>query len=101
MTDSYRVNYTYYAADQLQEIFNYIEKDSPENAVRMIGRIIDAIESLSLFPGRYGLARNIEGIGVEVHSIPVRPYLIRYHINRSSRVVTVLSIRHGARRPGL
>lgn len=101
MPDHYRVNYTRNAANQLQEIFDYIEKDSPANAARMAERIIRGIESLSLFPGRYGLARNIEAIGIDVHSMPVRPYLIRYHINRSSRVVTILSVRHGARGPGL
>jgi plasmid stabilization system protein ParE len=32
-------------------------------------------------------------------SMPVRHYLIRYHVDDSQRVVTILTIRHGARRP--
>jgi plasmid stabilization system protein ParE len=101
MPDHYHVNYTLYSAQQLENIFDYIERDSPQNAARMIERLIQSIESLSLFPGRYGLLRNIDTLGVEIHSMPVRPYLIRYHINLSSKTVTILSIRHGARRPGL
>ena len=44
---------------------------------------------------------DIETFGEEVRSMPVPPYLVRYHIDDSKLLVTIVSVRHGARRPGL
>jgi plasmid stabilization system protein ParE len=85
----------------LQEIFEYIERDSPQNASRMIRRIVESIDALEQFPHRYKVLEDIETFGVEVRSMPVPPYLIRYHVDEPNLTVTVLSVRHGARRPGL
>jgi toxin ParE1/3/4 len=101
MPDRYRVNFTLDAASQLQEIFDYIQRDSPQGAERMIQRLVAAIDSLDVFPHRYKILEDVETFGVEVRSMPVPPYLIRYHVEDRNLLVTVLSIRHGARRPGL
>ena len=44
MVQKYRVNLTMKAADDLQEIFDYIQKDSPEHAARMIERLLSATD---------------------------------------------------------
>jgi toxin ParE1/3/4 len=101
MPEKYRVNYTRHAAEQLQEIVEYIEQRSPDNAVKMATRLVKAVESLEIFPHRFNLTRHPAELGETIRSMPVRPYLIRYQINESALVVTIVSIRHGARRPGL
>lgn len=101
MAPIYRIKFTRNAADHLQEIFDYIEKDSAQNASRMIGRIVDAIDALEQLPHRYRVLPGVDTHGVEVRSMPVPPYLVRYHVDDVNFVVTVLSVRHGARRPGL
>ena len=97
MPTPYRVNLTLAAAAELEEIHAYIEKGSPQNAAGMIGRLLAAIDGLELLPHRYKVVRNTHLLGEEVRSMPVRPYLIRYHVDDSARVVTILSVRHGPR----
>jgi toxin ParE1/3/4 len=98
MPDPYRVNLTRMAAADLAEIHAYIEQDSPQNAANMIGRLLAAIDGLELLPHRFKVVRNTRLVGERVRSMPVRPYLVRYHVDDSARVVTVLAVRHGARR---
>jgi len=31
--------------------------------------------------------------------MPVPPFLVRYHVDEARQLVTILSVRHGARRP--
>jgi plasmid stabilization system protein ParE len=97
MPPVYRVNLTLRAAGHLQDIFEYIEKDSPQNAARMIRRLLDACDALDVLPHRYKVVKNTGVVGEEVRSMPVRPYLVRYHVDDAARVVTILSVRHGAR----
>jgi addiction module RelE/StbE family toxin len=86
------------AAADLEEIFEYVEKDSPENAARLIRRLLTAIDSLQFMPNRNKPIKGAAALGEQIRSMPVRPYLIRYHVKDSTRVVTILSVRHGARR---
>ena len=82
MAATYRLNLTFRAADDLQEAFEFIERNSPQNATEMIIRLLDAIDRLDQFPHRYKIATNAEVVGAEVRSMPVKPYLV-----------------HGARQP--
>ena len=85
------------AAENLQDIFLYIEQDSEQNAARMVARLLDAIESLEILPHRYKVVSPPGVLMDEVRSMPLRPYKIRYHIDERNRAVTILSVRHGAR----
>jgi plasmid stabilization system protein ParE len=101
MPGAYRIRFTVDAADHLTEIFNYIERDSPQNARNLIDRILNAIDALADLPHRYKVMLEANNLNVEVRSMPVPPYLVRYHIDDRNLAVTILSVRHGARRPGL
>ncbi|HUB27219.1 MAG TPA: type II toxin-antitoxin system RelE/ParE family toxin [Tepidisphaeraceae bacterium] len=79
----------------------YIQRDSPGNASRMAERIVVAINSLEIFPHRYGIARVPIAMRVTIRSMSVWPYLVRYEIDESRQTVNIISIRHGARRPGI
>src|SRR3982751_4705895 len=101
MPDRYRIIYTLRAASHLKDIFDYIEHDSPQNARKMIKRLLSAIESLDFLPRRYKVIKNVPELGGEIRSMPVPPYLIRYHVDDTNLAVTIVSVRHGARRPGI
>lgn len=97
----YVIRFTDDAADQLRAIFEYIERDSSRSASKMITRIVQAIDALDQFPHRYKILVAVETWGVEVRSMPVPPYLVRYHVDEARMCVTILSVRHGARQSGL
>lgn len=97
MPPTYRVNLTARAAEHLEEIYRYIERHSPDNAARMINRLLDAIDALDTLPHRYNVVSDPGAVGEELRSMPVGNYLVRYHVNDRIRLVTIVSVRHGAR----
>ncbi len=88
MADSYCIHLSHQAADQLRDIFDYIAQDAPQNAAGMIGRPLDTIDALNILPHRYRVVQNAGVAGEEIRSMPVRPYLVWYHVDDSSRTVT-------------
>ena len=98
MPDTYLVRITPRALADLEAIFDYIRRDSPQNAAAMIARLLDAVDGLDLLPHRFDVPRVGTVRGRQVRSMPVRPYLVRYRIDEARKVVYVLRVRHGARR---
>jgi toxin ParE1/3/4 len=98
MPDAYRIRITPQALANLEEIFEFIQRDSPQNARAMIRRLLDSIDDLRTLPHRYAVPRRRAARNRTVRSMPVRPYLVRYRIDEKSKAVFVLRIRHGARR---
>src|SRR5947209_1631598 len=98
MADLYRILITPRALTDLRGIFQYIQQHSPQNARAMIRRLLDAIDALNMLPHRYGVPRVGRVADRQIRSMPVRPFLVRYRIDDSSKAVFVLRIRHGARR---
>ena len=68
-----------------------------DNAAKMAGRILDAIEKLAVMPRRFAAARTRRRLPYELRAIVVRPYKVFYSVE--GRAVYVRTIRHGARRP--
>lgn len=101
MAERYRIIYNPAAAKQLNAIFDYIEQDSSQNAVAMVKRIVEAIENLQFMPQRHPVLDWLPSSAKDVRSFPLPPYLIRYRIEAAKQSVRILSVRHGARRPGL
>ncbi|MBI5909302.1 MAG: type II toxin-antitoxin system RelE/ParE family toxin [Betaproteobacteria bacterium] len=82
------------AEDDLDDIFQWIARDNPRAAARMVARIRDRINGLELnslaHMGRLGfVAGTLELVEY--------PYLIIYQVHDARREVVVLSIMHGAR----
>ncbi len=87
------VVWTFSALADLEGIRRYIGNFNPHAAREMAERIIDAGNSLAMFPYR---GRQVTG--TRLHEVTlVRPYIIRYRIDPGQ--VVILRIRHGARRP--
>ena len=86
------------AAADLQAIHEFISKDSPQNAARLVSRILDAIAGLADFPHRNVVEHQSRKIRHPVRSLPVRPYVVYFRVIEEQRVVRVLTVRHVARR---
>ena len=85
------------AAADLEAIHQYISQDSPVNAAKLVGRILDAIETLDSFPHRNVVTRRSKRIKNPVRSLPIKPYVIYFRVLEQRQAVWVLTIRHGAR----
>lgn len=79
------------AEAELDEIFEYIAKDKPGAAGKVINSILDAIDQLTHYAGSGRTGRR-EGTRELVRP----PFVIVYRIERE--VIDVLSIFHGGRK---
>src|SRR5437870_1383728 len=95
--DPFRVIITPRAGLDLQRIYDYIAKDSEQNAARMITRILDSIELLKHLPPRTVIERQHPKLRYPVRSVPVRPYVVYFRALDDEKVVRILHVRHGAR----
>jgi len=98
MPGSYRVRLLPEASADLRGIFDYIELDSPQSATAVARMLIDAVDSLAEFPHRYKVHRDTHQPRRVVRSMPVPPFILYYRVDDATRLVEVLTIRHGARR---
>lgn len=86
------------AAADLQAIHEYISLDSPQNAARVVGRILDAIDKLEIVPHRTMVERQSRKIKHPVRSLPIKPYIVYFRVIDERQEVRILTVRHGARR---
>ncbi|HME22983.1 MAG TPA: type II toxin-antitoxin system RelE/ParE family toxin [Acetobacteraceae bacterium] len=85
-----RVSWTVSALVDLQEIRRYIAEFNPAAAQTLAEQVIEASNSLVIFPRRGRL------VGDNLREImPVFPYLLRYEIVGDA--VNILRVRHGMR----
>lgn len=99
MSEPYRIVVSPEASDDLQSLYAFIAQDSPGNADRMVDRILLAIETLKSFPHRTVVEHTSPRLRHPVRSLPVRPYVVYFRVVDEERIVRILTIRHGARRP--
>ena|SRR5947207_12724355 len=84
------------AAQDLQDISDYIRQSSEAYADSMIDRILDDVEDLPPFPRKGHVVQDVRMTGVELREVSVRPYRVIYRL-RHDRIV-IIAIVHGARR---
>ena len=91
-----KIVYTRRTLFELEEIGAYIAARNPQAATRVRTAIRRSVNLLRAFPrrGRKQKSRNVYRIGAGKY-----PYHIFYRFDAATRVVTVLSIYHTARRP--
>jgi plasmid stabilization system protein ParE len=99
MPDAYRIILAKRVATDLERIFDYIAERSPQNAPRVIDHILASIERLAEIPHRTIVADQPGKANSPVRSLAVPPYVIFFRVVEEQRVVRVLRVRHGARRP--
>ena len=98
MPDQYRVIVQSQGFKDLDSILDYIKLDSPQNAVETLERLWSACQSLAILPRRYKLYQRRANMARSIHSMPSAPFVVYYRVDERTRIVRVLTIRHGARR---
>ena len=97
MPDQYRVIASGEAFDDLNQILDFIAEVSPQAAARMVDRLWHATQSLERFPNRYKIYQHRRRRDLVVRSMPIPPFVIYYRVVEQSKVVRILTVRHGAR----
>jgi toxin ParE1/3/4 len=87
-----RLQFTPRAIKDLEEIEDYISKDNPDAALRLVRKIRTKCSLLSRQPGT---GRNRSELRPELRGFPVGNYLIFYQPSREG--IEVIRILHGAR----
>ena len=87
-----RVRWTIPAADDLEELTDYIRRDNPTAAREIAGAILESVSRLAAFPS---LGRPGEAPGTRELVIPrFSSYVVVYRV--TSHAIEVLHVWHGA-----
>jgi toxin ParE1/3/4 len=82
------------AARDLDDILDWISKDSPRAAAGLVQRILARIDRLAI-PGLSHIGR--PGLVEGTRELVEAPYVIVYMVDEPADEITVLAIVHGAR----
>ena len=99
MQGLYRAIISPEASSDLSALHAYISRISPDNAAKMVERILAGIESLRVLPHRTMFAGQSAKVRHPVRTLPVKPYVIYFRALDDDKVIRILTIRHGARLP--
>ena len=90
-----RLRWNENALDDLEKIRDYIEKDDPFAAMRVVMRLRDGLEQLTTFPqmGRVGRVTETR----ELVFSDLR-YIAVYNVHTDRKEIEILNIIHAARR---
>lgn len=99
MSDTFKVNYSPEALEDLKEIYTYIAKDllAPQTATTLIKHIRDNICSLGFMPARYVLVDWEPWHSMGVHRFPVNNFIVYYLIDNDQMSVSVARILYNGR----
>lgn len=96
MPISLPVRYAPAALAEIDGIYDYIARDNPSAAAKVLSEIRDAILLLSAFPEK---ARKMRRRGMFALPLSRYPYIVFFRVSRDE--IEILHVRHGARRhPG-
>jgi addiction module RelE/StbE family toxin len=81
------------AEEDLRAIREYIARDNPQVADRIIDRLVASVDRLHAFPSSGRPVEELENEGVR--EVIVAPYHVAYHV--TGEVVEILKVWHGKR----
>lgn len=89
-----KLRFTPRAAQDLNDIANYIRERNPQAALRVRAAILESLQNLVLFP-QVGRRQKVEG----VRKLVTRryPYLVYYSADEAAEEIIVITIQHPAR----
>lgn len=99
MVKTYRVIWDKVALGQLKEAYQYIRKDSLQNAQKVKRDILAKVASLSDHPARYGADKLRMDHDTRFRAFELHHYRVAYYINEASAEVIILRIRHTSQEP--
>ena len=94
----FKLTYSPTAFRDLEQVADALAAQSPDTASRLLESIIGSIDSLAIFPHR-NVVDGQPPSANPVRSLPAPPYMIYFRADDRRRVVRILRVRHGARRP--
>ncbi len=97
----YKVEITDSALSDAEEYVQYIrfEKKAPQAAERWFRGLVSAVLSLETFPSRCARIPGAEEFPLELRHLIYHSHRIIFHVNSKRKMVRVLRVYHGARRP--
>lgn len=94
---NYKVQLSQRARREIEDAYLYIRRDAPLSAKRWRAKLQKAISSLRSFPERHSILFDANTAGREIRQTIFGVYVVLYSIDGNT--VSVLTVRHGARRP--
>lgn len=95
MQPTYKVIIPPKASAELRSICERIERESPQNAINVATTLIEAIDSLDLFPQRYPVRERRKDPSLVVRAMPVSSWIVYYRVDEARWIVRILRIMHG------
>lgn len=97
MVKRYSVVWTKRSQQQMRHAFNYISKDSPQNAVKVLEEIVEAVHKAIPDPEFYGPDKYKKENDGSYRAFEKHHYRIAYRF--TDNVIRVLRVRHTSREP--
>ena len=95
---TYRVDITARAAHDLDNVYRYIEAEQSKQAVTWFNGLYEALQSLTSSPHRSPLIKEASPLRHLLYGNKPHIYRIIYSVDDNRKIVTILTIRHGARK---
>ncbi|HZY62490.1 MAG TPA: type II toxin-antitoxin system RelE/ParE family toxin [Edaphobacter sp.] len=95
---TYRVDITARAAHDLDNIYRYVEAEQSKQAATWFNGLYEALQSLTSSPRRSPLIKGGSQLRHLLYGNKPHIYRIIYSVDDSRKIVTILTIRHGARK---
>lgn len=92
----YRVIISPNTLERIEDSFEFIFKQSPQNGINWLQELYDAIDSLEKMPSRCGTIREQDSFGIEIRQLLHYSHRIIFTIDDSTDSVRVLEFRHAA-----
>lgn len=96
----YKVHWSFRANEDLADIYEYIEEDSPEAADKVIDTLLDLGNSLSSFPQRFSREWSLEDAPLVFRFIPKWNYKIIYTVREEDDQVIIARVFNTTQDPG-
>ena len=95
----YRVEGTARARRNLDRIFSFIQAEESDHAFNWFSGLAEPMHSLSELPNRVPATRENPALRHLLYGKKPHVYRIIYHVDDAAKLVTIITVRHGARRP--
>jgi toxin ParE1/3/4 len=96
---AYRVNLTARAAQDLDNIYQYIQAEESAKAAAWFNGLQETVMSLSSLPFRAAVTPEDPTLRHLLYGNKPHIYRVIYSVDEKKHTVTVLTVRHGARSP--
>ena len=99
---SWKVVYSDQAKQDLRSIYEYIAFSLLEKgtAAQLYKDVTAEINALDMMPKRYPLYHDDHWASLGIHYLPVKDYLIFYHVDDDNEVVSIVRLGYGGQEIG-